>query len=188
MYDALGSPEYLVQAAITAMREGGRWLTKTLDAFPAAFYVTDAEGVVTHFNRNCIAFAGRMPRIGQDNWCVTWKLYTEDGEYLPHDQCPMAVAIRERRAVREVQAVAERPDGTLVDFRPYPTPVLDRSGNLVGAVNMLVDVGGSSRARTLRVKAAKCRRLVSLWPERRSALISMAEDYATKALGIERQH
>jgi hypothetical protein len=37
----------------------------------------------------------------------------------------MAVAVRERRAVRGVQAVAERPDGTHVDFRPHPTPLLD---------------------------------------------------------------
>ena len=99
----------------------------------------------------------------------------------------MAVAVRERRAVRGVQAVAERPDGTHVDFRPHPTPLLDRAGNFVGAINLLLDVSGSGRARTLRVQAAKCRRLVNLWPDRRGALLSVAAEYDREAISIERR-
>jgi hypothetical protein len=52
----------------------------------------------------------------------------------------MAVAIRERRAIRGVEAVAERPDGSRVNFRPYPTPVFDDDGQLAGAVNLLLDI------------------------------------------------
>jgi len=42
--------------------------------------------------------------------------------------------------------VAERPDGTRVPFMPYPTPLHDASGKLVGAVNMLVDLTETKRA------------------------------------------
>ena len=49
-----------------------------LQALPAAIYTTDAEGRITFFNRACIDFAGRTPKIG-DMWCVTWKLFTPDG-------------------------------------------------------------------------------------------------------------
>jgi hypothetical protein len=52
----------------------------------------------------------------------------------------MAVAIHEDRRVRGVTAVAERPDGTRVHFRPFPTPLHDAYDNLVGAVNVLIDV------------------------------------------------
>ena len=52
----------------------------------------------------------------------------------------MAVAIRERRAVRGVEAVAERPDGTRINFMPFPTPVFDDQGQLAGAVNLLLDI------------------------------------------------
>jgi PAS domain S-box-containing protein len=38
------------------------------------------------------------------------------------------------------EAIAERPDGTRVPFIPYPVPLHDESGALVGAVNMLVDI------------------------------------------------
>jgi two-component sensor histidine kinase len=39
-----------------------------------------------------------------------------------------------------VEAIAERPDGTRRPFLPFPTPIHDLSGNLFGAVNMLVDI------------------------------------------------
>jgi hypothetical protein len=52
----------------------------------------------------------------------------------------MAIALKEDRAVRGAQAVAERPDGTRVPFIPYPTPLRDASGALVGAVNMLLEI------------------------------------------------
>jgi len=159
-----------------------------LNELPAAIYITDTQGVVTHFNQTCIAFAGRTPRVGQDSWCVTWKLYTEEGEYLPHDQCPMAVAIRERRIIRGARAMAERPDGKYVNFQPYPTPLFDGAGKLVAAINLLAEVPSLRQAHTLRAQAAKYRRLVNLWPERRSVVISVAAEYDRKALAIEQRH
>jgi PAS domain-containing protein len=188
MQENTETPENMLRVAVQAMEEGGRGLSQVLNELPAAIYITDAEGVVTHFNRPCIAFAGRTPRVGQDSWCVTWKLYTEEGEYLPHDQCPMAVAVRERRAVRGARAMAERPDGKYVNFQPYPTPLFDSAGNLVAAINLLAEVTGMRQAHSLRAQAAKCRRLVNLWPERKGVVISMAAEYDRKALAIEQRH
>ena len=42
--------------------------------------------------------------------------------------------------IRGQEAIAERPDGTRANFIPYPTPLRDGQGNLVGAINMLVDI------------------------------------------------
>ena len=50
--------------------------------------------------------------------------------------------------MRGAEAVAERPDGTRVPFIPYPTPLRDAAGNVVGAINMLVDVSGRKQAET----------------------------------------
>ena len=121
-----------------------------LDALPAAIYTTDADGRVTYYNAAAVQLAGRTPKIGSDEWCVTWRLYWPDGTPLPHDECPMAVALKTGRPVRGVEAVAERPDGTLVPFMPYPTPLHDASGNVVGAVNMLVDLTERSHAEQVR--------------------------------------
>jgi PAS domain S-box-containing protein len=110
-----------------------------LQALPAAIYTTDAEGRITFFNRACVDFAGRTPKIG-DMWCVTWKLFHPDGTPLAHEDCPMAIALRENRPVRNMEAIAERPDGSRICFVPYPTPLRDEDGRLLGAVNMLVDI------------------------------------------------
>ena len=121
-----------------------------LDALPAAIYTTDAAGRLTYYNAAAVQLAGRKPKIGSDEWCVTWRLYWPDGTPLPHDECPMAVALKTGRPVRGVEAIAERPDGTLVPFMPYPTPLHDASGNVVGAVNMLVDLTERSHAEQVR--------------------------------------
>jgi two-component sensor histidine kinase len=65
---------------------------------------------------------------------------------MAHDECPMAIALKENRAVRGGEAIAIRPDGAEVPFIPYPTPLRDASGALVGAVNMLVDITERKRA------------------------------------------
>ena len=113
---------------------------KLLDAFPAPVYTTDAAGRITFYNEAAVKFSGRQARLGTDRWCVTWRLYWPDGTPLPHDECPMAIALKEDRAVRGTRAVAERLDGTRVSFIPHPTPLRDASGALVGAVNMLLEI------------------------------------------------
>jgi len=118
-----------------------------LEALPAAIYTTDADGRITFFNQAAAELAGRAPRLG-DEWCVTWRLYRPDGTHMPHDQCPMATALKEKRAVRGAEAVAERPDGTRVPFIPFPTPLVDSAGNVTGAVNMLIDISERREAET----------------------------------------
>ncbi len=121
-----------------------------LDALPAAIYTTDANGRITFFNQAAVEFSGRTPEIGSDQWCVTWRLYWPDGRPMAHDECPMAKALKEDRPIRGGEAIAERPDGTRVPFMPYPTPLHDASGRLVGAVNMLVDLTASKEVDAAR--------------------------------------
>ena len=122
-----------------------------LEALPAAIYTTDATGRITFYNEAAVELSGRTPRLDIDQWCVTWRLYRPDGRPLPHDECPMAMALKEDRPIRGIEAVVERPDGTRVRVMPYPTPLHDASGELVGAVNMLVDLTDRDNAeRALR--------------------------------------
>ena len=130
------------------IQDSQRQLEDLLAAIPAAIYTTDRHGKITYFNEAAVQLAGRTPVIGTDEWCVTWKLFWPDGTPLPHDQCPMAISLREGRPIRGYEAVAERPDGTRVPFIPYPTPMRDAAGNITGAINMLVDVSERKQAET----------------------------------------
>jgi PAS domain S-box-containing protein len=126
--------------AAAALCQSARHFGEIIDALPAAIYATDSEGRLTHFNRAAVELSGRVPELGTDHWCVTWKLYYPDGKPMRHDECPMAVCLRERRPVLDAEAIAERPDGTRFWFQPYPTPLFDESGNLIGGINMLLDI------------------------------------------------
>jgi len=114
--------------------------TDLLEALPVAVYTTDAQGRITFYNRAAAELWGHSPGLGTSQWCGSWRLYWPDGRPLPHDQCPMAIALKEGREVRGVEAIAERPDGTRVRFLPCPTPLRDASGRLVGAINLLMDI------------------------------------------------
>jgi len=130
------------------LRDSERRLQDLLTAIPAAIYTTDAAGRLTYYNEAAVELAGRRPTLGSDEWCVTWKLFWPDGTPLPHDQCPMAIALKEGRQIRNAEAVAERPDGTRVPFIPYPTPLRDETGRITGAINMLVDISERRQAET----------------------------------------
>ena len=188
MQPSARASEQMLDAALAALRTRGSAAKEALDALPAPIYVTDVEGRVTYFNEACVAFAGRRPVIGEDRWCVTWRLYTDDGEFLPHDQCPMAVAVRERRPVRGVEAVAERPDGTRRNFQPFPTPLFDDDGAFAGAVNMLIDISDRKRAAYLAEQAQRCRRLARTIGDTLTVatLTRMADEYESQAGQLER--
>jgi PAS domain S-box-containing protein len=117
-----------------------------LDALPVAVYTTDAQGRITYYNQAAEDLWGHRPKIGSDQWSGSWRLFWPDGRLLPHDECPMAVTLKEGHPVRGVEAIAERPDGTRVPFLPYPTPLRDATGQLVGAINLLVDLTERRRA------------------------------------------
>jgi PAS domain S-box-containing protein len=191
---AVKSPSGRVQGAIncfqditerkrqeSALREGEYRLQAVLDALPAAVYTTDAEGRVTFYNRAAAEIAGREPEIGKDRWCVAWKLSHADSTPLPHDECPMALALKERRPIRGVEAVAESPSGERVPFMPYPTPLFDSEGRLVGGVNMLVDLRERKEAeRRLIESEARFRGIfdnarVAIWEEDFSGVRDLLE-------------
>jgi PAS domain-containing protein len=187
MLDVTARTDDMLHSALKAVAHGEAALHAALEALPAPIYTTDRDGLVTFFNAGCIDFTGRRPEVGKDRWCVTWKLYTDAGVFLPHDQCPMAVALKSGRPVRGVSAIAERPDGTRVNFLPFPTPIFNESGALIGAANLLLDVTEARQIADLRKQAQRARRLAAgaSDPTTIGALKSMAEEYDAKAAELE---
>ena len=178
---ALENPEKFLDTALNALLTVPDWRA-VLDELPVPMYVTDAEGEVTYWNCACVEFTGHEPELGQDRWCVTWKIFTTTGEFLPHEQCPMAQAIRQKQVIRDQVAIAERPDGTRAAFRPYPTPLFNDDGSLRGAVNMLIDVT-EEQSEALAEQASRCRRLAGAVYNREtsSVLSAMADQFARTA-------
>ncbi len=128
------------------LHERERRFRELLDALPAAIYTTDAGRPPYLLQRRGRRIVGPSAGASSAEWCGSWRLFWADGTPMAHGDCPMAVALREDRPVRGMEAICERPDGTRVPFIPYPTPLHDDAGKLVGAVNMLLDITERKRA------------------------------------------
>jgi PAS domain S-box-containing protein len=136
----LNIPQQDVVVTLHALEPHASHWREVLMVLPVAIYTTDMSGRITFYNEAAAELWGHRPRIGHDEWCGSWRLRWPDGTPMSHDECPMAVALREEREVRGAEAIAERPDGTRVPFLAFPTPLRGASGKMIGALNMLVDL------------------------------------------------
>ena len=96
--------------------------------------------------------------------------------------------------------MAERPDGSFVPFMPYPTPLHDADGNLIGAINMLVDITERKRSESAqralidelnhRVKntLATVQSLAVQTVRHSGSLKEFAPQYEKRLLGLARAH
>ena len=146
-----------IAATLSALMSSGQnesiW-HELVNALPAAIYITDSRGRIIFYNDAAVTMWGCRPELGKSEFCGSWKLFRSDGTPLPHDECPMALALKQKRPIRGVEAIAERPDGTRIPFIPYPTPLFDATGELIGGVNMLVDITDRKRAEEIRQRFA----------------------------------
>jgi PAS domain S-box-containing protein len=126
--------------AETRLRESERELRDLLGALPAAIYVTDAGGRITYCNEAAVNLWGGRPRPGEDRWCDFARYHHADGTPMALQDCPLEIALHEGRAVQGREFILERVDGSRAWIAPYPTPLRDRTGAVIGAVNMVVDI------------------------------------------------
>jgi PAS domain S-box-containing protein len=132
--------------AIHDLRAGERRYSQLIESLPAAVYTTDAQGRIALYNEAAVSLWGRRPEIGKDFWCGSYRIFRADGIPLALEDCPMAVTLRTGRPVRGEEIIIERPDGVRRNVLPYPDPIEDASGRIVGAVNMLLDITENKRA------------------------------------------
>ena len=107
---------------------------------PAAVYTVDQTGRITLFNEHAAKLWGRRPDLEKDRWDGAWKTFRPDGTPFPTDQLPMAVTVREGRGIRGEELIIERPDGSRAHVLKNPEPLRGAAGEIVGAVNMVVDL------------------------------------------------
>lgn len=128
------------QIYTNALLQGDNFYKSLFSKLPIALYTCDKDGYIIFFNEAAVELWGRAPVPGQELWCGSWKIYRPDGTPLPLDECPMAIALKEGRAVNGQEILIRRPDGSIRHIMPSPQPVFDEAGKLAGAVSMLSDI------------------------------------------------
>jgi len=116
------------------------WLRQLINCLNTPVYATDNEGRITMFNPAAVELWGREPVIGADLWCGSFRILRLDGTALPLEDCPMAVCLKEKRAVYGEEILVVRPDGGIRHVAPQPQPLYDDGGKMIGAINLLVDI------------------------------------------------
>ena len=154
-----------------------------VEELPVAIYTCDMEGRITFYNDAAAELWGNRPELGKDLWCGSWKIYNPDGAQLELDNCPMAVTLRERRAVTGAEIVVERPDGIRINVLPHPKPIYNEQEEMIGAINMLIDITAKKEAEEIIRTSENKYRLLS-----QNLEITVDERTATLKTSEERYH
>ena len=134
------------KVAEEALRNQEKAFRRLLEALPAAIHTTDTAGRITFCNKAAIDLWGVNPELHKDKCSDIGRLYYPDGTLMPVDLCPTKLCLMERRAVQGQEALFERPDGKRIPIIPYPAPLTDEKGEVVGVVSMKIDITERKKA------------------------------------------
>jgi hypothetical protein len=111
-------------------------------------YTCDPEGLITYYNQQAVRLWGRAPKLNDpdDRFCGSFRLFALVGSPIAHDRCWMALALKTNEGYNEREIVVERPDGGHLTALAHANTIHDESGELLGAVNVLVDITERKRA------------------------------------------
>jgi PAS domain S-box-containing protein len=140
------SQQDLLSANNKRLRHQEEAFRRLLGALPAAIYTADSAGHITYCNQAAVDLWGRRPELGKDKWSDLCRLRYADGTSMPLEDCATQICLQQRRAVVGQETILVRPDGSTIPFIPYPAPLLDEKGAVVGVVNMKVDITERKRA------------------------------------------
>jgi len=110
-----------------------------IQTLPVAMYTIDANGYIDLYNQAAETLWGRKPQPGKDRWCGSYKLATLEGDDVPHDKCPMAMAFKEGRSIQE-EIYMYRENGDRRHVIVHPQALHDDKGRVVGATKVMIDI------------------------------------------------
>jgi PAS domain S-box-containing protein len=133
----------------SAVRDSEERYRTLFDLGPVAVYSCDAAGVIQKFNGRATELWGREPALGDTDqrFCGSFKMFRPDGQFMPHEQCPMAEVVAGIIGeVRDGEVRIERPDGTQVTVVVNIRPLKNQHGEITGAINCFYDITGRKQA------------------------------------------
>jgi PAS domain-containing protein len=143
-----------------------------LDRIPAGAYACDATGLITYFNPLAEAGWGRAPKLRDpaDRYCGSFKLFLSNGSPIRHDECWMALALREGREYSGREILIERPGGYRMHGMAHAYPTRNHQGQIVGAVNLFLDITAQKK---LDAGGGKTRSIVTQYHDATLAMIEI---------------
>jgi PAS domain S-box-containing protein len=117
-----------------------------LEALPAAIQTTDTAGHITYCNQAAVDLWGVRPEVGRDTLHSLYRLYYQDGRPISDQDEPLHASLCARAKLRGQELILERTDGKRIPIISSPSPLSDEAGDVVGAVQMYLDISERKRA------------------------------------------
>jgi hypothetical protein len=130
-----------------SLQDGESHFRRLLEKLPLGAYTCDPDGLITYFNQHAVHLWGRarssttrgpLLRLVQ---VVCARRLTHRPRPLLYGAGPQTNAGHDGREI-----VIERPDGRRLTALAHANPIHDESGNLIGAVNVLMDITERKRS------------------------------------------
>lgn len=131
-----------------ALAESEERLRQLVSLMPTGIYTCDSKGRLTFYNRHAAKLWGWEPKLNDESvkFCGAFRLWNTDGSPVRNDQTPVADAIFKGTSVRDLEVVAEQPNGERVIMSINVDPIHDREGRRIGAINVFQDITGRKKA------------------------------------------
>lgn len=113
---------------------------------PVAMYTTNEAGNITLFNKAAASLWGFLPEIGCEQPAEALQVLDTSFRPIPPGKSPMAVTLKTGVSVRDHEVILKRQDGGIRHVMPYPSPIFDGSGKLVGGMNVVIDITEKKQA------------------------------------------
>jgi PAS domain S-box-containing protein len=140
--------QYELREQLKSLRESEERYRQLADLLPTAVYTCDASGLITFYNRHAARLWGRAPQSGDTDqrFCGSDQMILPDGTALAHDDCPMAITLREGRTFRDEEVHLRQPGGQIVPVLVNIDPIRNEQGQVIGAINAFHDISAIRHA------------------------------------------
>lgn len=139
-----------------------RSLERAIDVIAEGILIVDKDGRIAYVNSATEKMLGleRSGITGKSFGKLYERVTDEGGKPIPPEKTPIAIALREAKAIYGFKHIHVRPDGTRALFLASAVPFYDERGNPTGAVASFTDITERERAeRELKESESRFRSL-----------------------------
>jgi len=129
-------------------QKANRLLQALIETMPVGAVISDAEGVFLLTNTAGREILGDRIVGSVQTAERPYSAYFPDGSPFPIDKTPLAIALKEKRVVRDVEVLIRRTDGGERNLLASAAPILDEAGELLSGISVFQDITERKKSRT----------------------------------------